>query len=393
MNDLIEIQKFEVEIQNASTIHSENLTSLTRAKNYGESLLEAYSKGINDNTYKAGLEYLAKVQKTVKAMNEKRKPITQMLNEIAKQFTVLEAELATTGDTIPAKVKARLDEYAAEIIRKRKEEEAKLEHARRRDQELIEFTSNIKTAMFNRYQEIVNDGIRLLSGIFKSATLENFDEVSATIMNATYPISIEMFDCSSIIKNTKGVYGLLTIDDFKQVCSKSIHDQFPEYQKMMNKRFDDLKQSYISEFDVKYQELQEIAKAGEIEAERLRQKAIEDERFRLAEQLAKLELERKAEETAIQNSKIASNITSLFDTAQPVNEVKVKEITEITVTNPAGWIELVLFYFENEGKTLSNDKLEKKFGFAKKFAESEYMKNDVKINSKFLNYVETAKAK
>lgn len=393
MNDLIEIQKFEVEIQNASSILSENKTSVTRAKTYGESMLENFSKGISDQTYKAGLEYLSKVQKTLKSMNEKRKPITQLLSDLAKQFTTLEAQLAVTGDTVPAKVKAKLDEYAAELIRKKKQQEAELERKRREGLQMTELEAEVKNIYLERYYTITKDAVRQLSTIWNSISLENFDEVSAIIVDATYPIDQSFFSYQSLTMVDRQKYSLLPEPVIAQTYAKILDEVYSGYVAEFQKQFEQMKNEIISQFDRRYQDLEYISKASTAKAEQLRLQAIEEEKLRVAEQQARIEADKKAQVDAVQNAKIASNITNLFDTAQPFAEIKVKEVTEINVTNPAGWIELVLFYFENEGKTLSPEKLEKKFGFAKKFAENEYMKNDVKINSKFLTYIETAKAK
>lgn len=393
MNDLIKIQKFEVEIQNASSILAENKTSVTRAKTYGESLLENFSKGISDQTYKAGLEYLSKVQKTVKSMNEKRKPITQLLNDLAKQFTTLEAELSATGDTIPAKVKAKLDEYAAELIRKQKQQEAELERKRREGLQMTELEAEVKNIYLERYYTITKDAVRQLSTIWNSITLENFDEVSAIIVDATYPIDQSFFSYQSLTMVDRQKYSLLPEPVISQTYAKILDEVYSGYVAEFQKQFEQMKNEIVAQFDRRYQELQEMSKASTAEAERLRLQAIEEEKLRVAEQQARIEADKKAQVDAVQNAKIASNITNLFDTAQPVAEIKVKEVAEINVTNPAGWIELVLFYFEHEGNKLSLEKLEKKFGFAKKFAESKYMKDDIKIHSKHLQYVETAKAK
>lgn len=389
-NQLIVPEKFEIEIQNASAVLADNQTRVKRAIDYGQSLLTNYQQtGVSDETYKAGIEYLLKVKKTVQVMNEKRKPITQLLNEIAKQFTSLEAELAQAGTTIPAQVKQKLDEYAAEVARKKRELELIAENKRRKEQQTTEFEAEIRNTMNQMYFRYLKDVIDRLERIWKEVKLEDFDSVTSDIVDAEFELPLEYFNVIKIERT----YSALTQQDKDDVSEKIKTLLFPELKAKFEKEVDEAKHSIIVQFDERYTELQELAVADAEKAERIQKEADAREAKRIEEMNAKIKEDEKAAQEATENAKIAGNINSLFDSAQPVNDIKVKEVTEIHVTNPAGWIELVLFYFEREGKTLSPDKLEKKFGFAKKFAESAYMKSDEKITSKFLQYVETAKAK
>ena len=69
--------------------------------------------------------YLVNVNKTIKAMNERRSPITQMMTQIAKQFTTLEADLK--DGSIVKTIQLSRNEWAKkkEDDRKAKEEAAR----------------------------------------------------------------------------------------------------------------------------------------------------------------------------------------------------------------------------------------------------------------------------
>ena len=73
---------------------------------------------------------------------------------------------------------------------------------------------------------------------------------------------------------------------------------------------------------------------------------------------------------------------------------KVKEGYDIKVLNPAGYLQLISFWFENEGKNLTNDKIESmSITRIKAFCEKYAVKNDVTIESKLLVYEPVYKAK
>lgn len=394
--ELIPFEKISSEIATAGQVLKENKTSLTRATDYGSSLLSKFEQGVNDNTYKAGLEYLAKVRKTVQSMNEKRKPITQLLNEISKQFTSIEAELAEKGDTIPAKVKAKLDEYAAEIARKKRELELELENKRRIDLQKNICTTEVKKLLDEKMFAFLNDVVSIFNRIWSNVSLDDFDNVTAEIIDAPgkFELPFEYFTKQLQTINTKKfLFDKLSDQEIDQICNSTLKEHYPTLLSTFNKNLDEAIHVIVSSFDQRYAELQQLEKASQEEAELLKKQAEEDALKRKQEQERQLQLAKENAELTAKQSHIAENITTLFDTAQPTNEVKVKEVTEISVASPAGYIELLLFYFEHEGKKLSLEKLEKKFGFAKKFAESKYMKDDIKIHSKHLQYVETAKAK
>lgn len=389
MNELIEIKKIETEIQTASAVLNENQTSVQKANDYGSSLLANFEKsGVNDQTYKTGSEYLIKIRKTVQSMNEKRKPITQLLSEISKQFTTLENELSQTGDTIPAKIKSVLDAYAAEIAKKQRLIEIEAENKRNKALQLTQLETDINNQINQLYFSFVQKCSNKIEIAWENITLDDFDSVSASIMAASF--SMDLPDIASV---KPPYFALIPNIEADQLCSRLKSESIPDLNIRLAKSIERIKESIVSQFDYKFSELQELKSSDAAKAIQIKQDSILFEQKRLAELQTKLASEQQASEEALKNSQIANNLNTLFDSTPITPSIKVKEITEIEIKNPSGWLELILFWFEREGKFLTNDKLDKKFGFAKKFAESSYMKSDEKITSKFLSYFETAKSR
>ncbi len=148
-------------------------------------------------------------------------------------------------------------------------------------------------------------------------------------------------------------------------------------------------------------ELQRI-EAINAEAERRRKadEAVEAERVRKTEEDKKLKEEARlsqmrAEATATVQA-TGQSVSAMVDTqANLFTEApKVKEGYNIKVLNPAGYLQLISFWFENEGKTLTNDKIETmSITRIKAFCEKYAVKNDVTIESKLLVYEPVYKAK
>jgi len=139
---------------------------------------------------------------------------------------------------------------------------------------------------------------------------------------------------------------------------------------------------------------------AEAERQRLANEAAENERLRKVEEKARLQEEARqsqlrAEATATVNA-TGQSVSAMVDTQADLftEAPKVKEGYNIKVLNPAGYLQLISFWFENEGKNLTNDKIESmSVTRIKAFCEKYAVKNDVTIESKLLVYEPVYKAK
>ena len=134
-----------------------------------------------------------------------------------------------------------------------------------------------------------------------------------------------------------------------------------------------------------------LSKAEVMKAEAAIRKEEEAQKIIADQEAARKEAEAKASVTASSEAATAivtAQATMTFDAP------RVKESYKIEVTNNAAYLIIAQFWFENGGKTLSQEKIERKtFAQMKAFCEDYATKNDEKINSPFINYVETIKAK
>ena len=151
---------------------------------------------------------------------------------------------------------------------------------------------------------------------------------------------------------------------------------------------------------LKAEEQRQLAESEELERKRKLEEAEELERQR--QESARL----KAEEESNQKKQEAEAEAAVQAAGQSVNAMvdsqvdlfteapKVKESYNIEVLNSGGYLQLVAFWFENEGKNLPCEKIESMtFGRIKTFCEKYAIKNDTIIDSKLLFYKPIYKAK
>lgn len=383
-------EKFTELTNTAPQTLADNSARAARAKTYGESLLKLYAQsGVTDKNYAQGVEYLQKVRKTVAAMNEARKPITQFLTEIAKQFTSLESELEAKGSSIPAQIQKHLNDYAAEIARIQVLQQAQAERVKQVERAKIEFEAALERLAGEFFLTFVRSQVELMRSVFDQASLDDFDEITAKIQSHETPtIKVEHLNGIMPAKSP-----LISDQEAAQIKAKTIAALLVDQNARFSIHYNEARVEIEQSFDKRYQELNELFQADENQKAELEAQIKAEQTEKMIDQERKLiELSTTTREHAEIN-KSSKTIGLLFEAPAEVPAVKINQYTELKVTGHAGWMALLIFYFENEGKTLAEEQLEKKLGFMRKFAENHFNKNEVKVDSPYLKYTATAKAK
>ena len=113
-----------------------NRQSRDNCVNFGQNILHTIQQqGMNDDLDRQAATFVEKARRTVKAMNERRSPVTKLFDQVRTAFTVIENEIdpAKSG-TIGYQLQQLRNQYAA---KKRAEEEKRQreEMARRQAEE------------------------------------------------------------------------------------------------------------------------------------------------------------------------------------------------------------------------------------------------------------------
>ena len=382
-------------IQAAPKSYELNRISRDNCVNFGQNILHTIQQqGMNDDLDCQAASFIEKARRTVKAMNERRSPVTKLFDQVRTAFTAIENEIdpAKSG-TIGYQLQEFRNQYAA---KKRAEEERRLreEMVRRQAEEAArKFRMDVEDDLKQQFQRLVNDAINQITTADNGLTLENYDNTLALLKSTKAYVDkglpSEWFaKLRTFVRIPTGVNAAEIETEIKQ----KLHKQFIE--QYMAEVGDTLDYT-LDRLPSKKANLEKIAKANAEEAARMkaemeaRQKAeaerIEKERAeREAEEKRKAELERKTAE-----------MTSLFDgqAAASTYQPKTKVTKKITLLNPEGIMPVISLWWSKEGCTLSVGELAKMFKKQITFCEKLANKDEIFIQNESVEYVDEVKAK
>lgn len=384
-------ESFKEIVTKAPEVLTLNQNTLTNATNAGNKLFGLIEEdGMSDFYDEELSKYIAKVKDAVKNMNDRRKPFTQLVDHFKKMFTQAEADLKPLHD----KAQSFRDEYATKKMAEQRERERLAQLKLDQDKEAIELRKKVEIFLSEQVQKHVSETKNRMYNLLEASTLETIEQSREIIADAIVGYSKEEFD--KLTYQFTPLY--LTKEDVARIIADvksgdSYHTLNSDHQDQLNA----YKREMIDKIPSKKIELEELAKANEAEAKRLKEDA-EKRKVEEAERIAKEAEEARRRTEAEANLKATAETTNAMVTAQSeINfeeSPKVKAGYEITLNNTAAYIMLAQFWFEKEGKAWTADKVEKmSFARIKKFCEDHAAKTEEKIESPFVKYNEIFKAK
>lgn len=389
--DLIKVDSFKETIDTAPTVLVQNQSSAVKATEFGESLLKRIAEsGMNDQLDADANDFLVKLRRTYDLMNERRKPITSLFDSVKKVFTEFEGRIDPKGkDNIYAQIQQYRNSWAAAKAQeqRRKEEEARKKAAY--EQERINIKADIELKLKQHFLSYCDAQQQSLVNLFEGVQLDTFDASAQLILKFSEAYPFAHFE--NFKPQVYKVY--LTDPEVQNILTNCKAGKFEGFSREYTETIKGLKEVFIDKLPSKRNELTAIANASAAEKKRLEAEA-ELRRKAEQERIEKESAERNAQATAqAETSKQVATANSMFDMqtamASPESTAQVREGFEITVTNPAGYLQIVAFYFEKEGLKEGLDKLEKKtLGSMKKFCEDHAKKTSEKINNPYLVYNE-----
>lgn len=384
--------------QSAPQTYDTNALSSQRCADFGKRLLdEIKTHGMTDELDKRCAEYIDKAKRTVKAMNERRAPITKLFDEIRSQFTGMENTVdPAKKDTVPYQIQQYRNTYAA-----KKREEA--ERARRE-----EMARQQRAAAINRYKQdceddykrqfncSVTNSINTLTDLNSSLTLENYEAQSDKIKKFQIELTNEWFH--SLQSYAHKPVELIDAEciQIRQEILNRLSTQFKEQFKYEVGEYRD---SIVDALPSKKRELERMAQANAEEKARMEAEL----KAREAAEARRLEDERKRKEeeakAAQQVKSTATEMDGLFGQAAVATPVGYEPKTAVKLRVKAngadGILAIVSMWWSKEGQFLSLEELEKIF--KKQITFVDKLANDKnypeQINSPFVTYEEEVKAK
>lgn len=382
-----EFNNLPVILNSAPEILMQNQTSKSKAT-------EAYltienlitDNGMSDFYDSELAKFVEKGKKTITSMNDRRKPVTQMIDLIKKEFTSLESDLKSTVD----KAQSQRNAYATEKMKIKQEEDRQAALRLAKEKEIIEYRKSCEIAVSSYFTECASKIKSQFLNDFNSLTLENIDK-------AGFESTSSNFDTYFYkgINLTFPDNSLLDKDTLDSIRSEFIDADYSAQKAQFKAEIQSQLRELVDKILSKKAELQTLALADAAETERLlkeKEAREKDEADRIAKEA---ENKRKEAETAASVKAAGEQAAVLVDAQVGLFEApKVVESYEIKLTNIAGYLMLIQFWFEKEGKSLPQDKFEKfTFGRAKAFCENYAKKNDEFIKNPTIVYEPKYKAK
>lgn len=383
-------------VESAPGAYNTNAISSQRCADFGKALLAKVEQGMTDELDKSCAEYIDKAKRTLRAMNERRAPVTKLFDEIRSQFTGMENLVdPTKKDSIPYQIQQARNAYAT----KKREEAERLrqEELRRqqREQAINRYRQDTENDYRRQFDAHINSEIDRLTALNRSLSLENYDMISTQIKSFNITLGNEWFQHC-----TTGVHRPFELSEgeaieIRQGVLNFLSKQFKE---QFTAEIGEYRDSIVDTLPSKKRELERMAQANEEEQQRIKAELAARE----AAEARRIEDERRRKEEEVRAAKqvqqAASEMEGLFGQAamaapayHPKTTVKKRVIAE----NADGILAIVSMWWNKEGQFLSVDELgkifKKQITFCEKLANDK--DNPELINSSFIRYAEEIKAK
>lgn len=368
-----------------------NTLSCQRCAEAGQQLLDEIERnGMSDELDKRLAAYIEKTRKTVKAMNERRSPVTKLFDQVRSEFTILENTIdPTKKDTVPFRIAQYRNAYAA---RKREEEERRRQ-AELAAQEAVRAKESYRAAVEEDYRRsfnnLVTGSINELTKLNTGVTLENYTAVFDTVTGYQSSLSANWYPPSAV----RLPYNV-SPEETKAIRDEVFRKLRPSFEEQFAFEVNEYRREILDKLPSKKVELERMAEADAAEAARLKAEMAKRE----AEEAARKEQERqKAEAEAKQKAeldKANAEMSGLFGVAkaEQIYTPKSKFTKKIKVIDPSAFLGIVSMWWQREGCTLSVDELSKIFKKQLTFCEKLATKEDIFVEAAGLEYYDDVKA-
>lgn len=396
--ELIKVEEFAAIMQSAPDSLKKNTASVLACNNAGQALLDTIEGegGMNEVLDSKAVEYLKKVKITITNMEERRKPLTQLFDKVRSVFTANEKAIdPKDANTIPGKLVRARDQYAAQKREDEKKRQAEALLKANIEKEKETYKAALETAIAAHMDSYFNEQSVRLSDMWENIHINSFDIKGKIIREWPLVYPVEHFN--QFAKDFSTYY--IDVKIKASIKAEVLRGKYTAFAKQYEFDLGDLRQSFIDRLLSKKQELMELetlrvinAEAAE-KAEKERKEREEAERKQRELKASQREESRKKE---AESTSQAAQMGSLFATAAasvssaPVNA----KITEkIQVLHPSGFVEVYQMWWMNEGKDLTIEELEKIHKKMITFCEKKANKEEVRLSSKYVRYIEDVKAK
>ena len=392
---IIKQENIQTIVSAAPQSYSDNKLSCERCISAGQSILNTITTngGMTDELDKEAALFIEKARKTVKKMNEKRSPVTNLFDDIRREFTVIENAIDPTKvDTIPYKLQQYRNQYAA---KKRAEEEKRRQEEYKRqqaEQARVKLRQDIEGDFKAQFQTYLNQSINWLTTKDNSVTLENYNTVYSEIKNFSVSLPADwLHNLHTLIR----IPANISVDELRQFETDTKERLGKQFTEQYTAEIQDNKDFILDRLPSKKANLERMAQADATEAARVKAEMEERQRKEAEEREAERKRKEEEEKQKAEMARQQAEMNGLFSEQASMQnyQPKVKVTQKIELLNPEGIMPILSMWWSKEGCTLSVEELSKLFKKQITFCEKLANKDSVYIENESVQYIDDVKAK
>lgn len=343
--------------------YQDNLLSHTRCLEVGSALLlRVKNEGMSDALDMEIARFIEKAKVTVKKMNGKRTPVTQLFDQIRKVYTSMENDVdPTKANSIPNQLQAHRNAFAKK--KHEEEERRRREEAARQAKEnaKIRYRADVEDDYCKQFNALVNKSINELTDMDKVLTLDNYEIVYDGVKE--YHCELPDSWCEKVVS---GAYrpAELTPDECRAIQANVMAGLVARFKEQFPLEVQSTRDDILDRLPSKKKEIERIAKASAEEASRIKAEMEAKERAEAARKEAERIEREKQEAAAKQLAADKQEMDGLFGmpVAAPVEYQPKTQVKKKVVINSAEDImKVVAFWWSQEGCTKTVDELCKEF--------------------------------
>lgn len=341
--------------------YRDNLLSHTRCLEAGNQLLaRVKQEGMTDALDMDIAKYIDKAKITVRKMNGKRSPVTQLFDQIRKVYTSMENDVdPSKAGSVPGQLQAFRNAFA-----KKKHEE---EERRRREETARQSKENAKVRYraevaedYNRqFNALINKSVNDLNDLDRQLAVDNYKTVSEALKE--YSCELPESWAETIISSAQRPVEL-SPEECRAIQAGVMSGMLERFREQYRFEVQSTRDDILDRLPSKRRELERMAKASAEEAARIKAEMEAKERAEAARKEAERREREQREATAAQLAAQKKEMDGLFgmaETAQYRPKATVKK--KVVVETAEDIMKVVAFWWSQEGCTKSVEELCKEF--------------------------------
>lgn len=375
--------------------YRDNQLSHTRCLEVGNQLLaRVKQEGMSDALDMEIAKFIEKAKITVKKMNGKRTPVTQLFDQIRKVYTSMENDVdPSKANSIPNQLQAYRNAFAKK--KHEEEERRRREEAARQAKEnaKVRYRAEVEDDYVKQFNALVNKSINELTDMDKLLTLDNYEIIYDGVKE--YICELPETWCQTVIS---GAYrpSELTPEECRAIQANVMAGLVNRFKEQFPFEVQSTRDDILDRLPSKKKELERIAKSSAEEAAKIKAQMEAKEREEAARKEAERKEREKTEATAAQLAAQKQEMDGLFGmpvaapaSYQPKTQVKKKVVVETA----EDIMKVVAFWWSQVGCTLTMEELCKEFKKQITYANTAANYKDAPMFISDVNYVDDVKAK